>query len=179
MKNSLLISSIGFLLFALSCSKADDLNTGRAYIDNTLYGSGPYYSLGFTFSGAKKVSTLANPGPDITIEAGSVTTGGNVVAFLSSNNFNPSFYLAGQYPTSELASAAFKSLISVGSGLSWTSFGTPLYENQIWIFKTEDEKYAKLLIVSDSLNTSLNPDFASCSFEWAYQPDGSTTFPAL
>jgi hypothetical protein len=162
-----------------SCSKSDNPTSGTVYIDNKLYGSGPYYSLGFTFSGAKKVSTLANPGPDITVEAGSVTTGGNVVAFLSSNSFSPSFYLAGQYPTAELAGAAFKSLTSVGSGLSWSSFGTPLYKNQVWIFKTEDEKYAKLLIVSDSLNTSVNPPFASCSFKWSYQPDGSTTFPAL
>lgn len=176
MKRYILYIAALFVLLC-SCSKSDNLTSGAAYIDNKLYGSGPYYSLGFTFDGGKKVSTLANPGPDITIEAGSVAKSTTVVAFLSSNNFNPSFYLAGQYPTAELADAAFKSLTSVGTGLTWTDLGTPLNKNQVWIFKTEDEKYAKLLIVSDSLNTDLDPDFASCTFKWVFQPDGSTTFP--
>jgi hypothetical protein len=177
MKRFLLIFSVSVSLLALSCSKADNLNSGTVYIDNKLYGSTAYYSRGFSFSKAKIVSTQSNPGPDITIEAGSLTQGGSVQAFLASDNFNASFYLAGQYPTAELAEGAFKSFTSVESNLTWTSFGSPLYENQIWLFRTNDENYAKLLIISDSLNTTLDPDFASCTFKWVYQPDGSTTFP--
>jgi len=147
-------------------------------LDNKLYGSAPYYSLGFTFSDAKKVSTLANPGPDITIEAGVLEGGVSVVPFLEANTLEPAFGFIGQYSTSAEAEAAFNTLVSAGSP-TWIDMGAPLAANQVWVFRTGDDTYAKLLILSLSLNTGVNPYFASCTFKWVYQPDGSKTFPAL
>jgi hypothetical protein len=176
MKRTFLLIPI-LLVFLSSCAKTDNPVSGTVTIDNTSYGSTVYYSLGFSFSETKKISTLANPQPDITLEAGALETGGDVVAFLSTNNYGSSFYLAGQYPTIDLATDAFDLLTSVSSNLSWISLGTPLSANQIWIFKTGDETYAKLLIQSVTLDTDADPYYASCTFKWVYQPDGSKTFP--
>jgi len=178
MKHLLLVFSVAVLLFSFSCSKSGTPTSGTVSLDNKLYGSAPYYSLGFTFSDAKKVSTLSNPGPDITIEAGVLEGGVSVVPFLEANTFDPAFGLIGQYGTSEEAEAAFNALVSVGSP-AWIDLGAPLAANQLWVFRTGDDTYAKLLILSVSLNTGVNPYFASCTFKWVYQPDGSATFPAL
>jgi hypothetical protein len=176
MKHSiLLLFSIVFLL--VSCNKKDGSpGSGTVTIDNKLYGSGPYYSLGFSFAEATKVSTLAGTGPDITIDVGVVETDGDVVAFLASNTYNPSFFIYGEYANATDAATAFKSLTSFSNG-TWSDFGTPLASNQVWIFRTEDDTYAKILILSVTLDTAQDPDYASCSFKWVYQPDGTKTFP--
>jgi hypothetical protein len=163
------------ILFSLVSCKKETLTSGEVTIDNELYGSGPYYSLGFSFSMAKKISTLADRKPDITVEAGAVTEGGPVVAYLASNTYEPAFYLVGEYGTASEAKESFDSITSFGVS-TWSDLGTPLAENQVWIFRTEDETYAKLLILSVSIDTSQDPDYASCTFRWDYQPDGSQTF---
>jgi hypothetical protein len=176
MMKRLILIFFSIILFCGSCSKKNDPTSGEVTLDNKLYGSGPYYALGFKFSLAKKISTLATEGPDITVEAGTVETGGPVVAYLASNTYEPAFYLVGEYGTATEAAEAFETLYSFGIS-TWSDFGTPLAENQIWIFRTENETYAKILILSVSLNTTENPDYASCTFKWVYQPDGSTSFP--
>ena len=52
-----------------SCQKTDTTpaGSGTVTIDNKTYQSTTYYIYGFSFSKAKKVSTLENPGPDITV----------------------------------------------------------------------------------------------------------------
>jgi hypothetical protein len=170
-----LLVSVVFLF--ISCDKKDGSpNSGRVTIDNTLYGSGPYYSLGFSFSEAKKVSTLAGSGPDITVDAGVLEEGSSVVTFFASNTYSPAFFLYGAYANATDAEIAFDPLTTFSSP-AWNDFGAPLAENQIWIFRTEDEKYAKILIQSVNINTTPDPDFTSCTFKWVYQPDGTTTFP--
>ncbi|HNX66615.1 MAG TPA: hypothetical protein PKH02_07005 [Bacteroidales bacterium] len=178
MKYLLLAFSFAVLFFTFSCSKSGTPTSGTVTLDNKLYGSAPYYSMGFTFSGAKKVSTLANPAPDLTIEAGVLEGGVTVVPFLEANTLEPAFGLIGQYGSSEEAETAFNALVSVGSP-AWIDLGAPLAANQLWVFRTGNDTYAKLLILSVSLNTGADPDFASCTFKWVYQPDGTATFPAL
>ena len=174
MRYSLLLFLAIFLFLGSSCQKSGS-GSGTVTIDNTLYGTTSYYALGFKFSTGKKVSTLSG-NTDLTVAAGSLTSGGPVVAYLASNTFEPAFHLYGGYTNSAEAENSFNSLLSFDVS-TWSDFGTPLTSNQVWIFRTDDGNYAKLLVTAVTLNSGIIPPFASCTFRWVYQPDGTTTFP--
>ena len=172
MKRSLVIILLLALLPA-GCRKGNDTKTsGTVTIDNRLYGTMDYYALGFSFSKDSKISTHGNPGPDITIDNDG--TLGDVR--LLDNNFLDSFYKAGEFSDATSASQAFDMLMIpvVKQYVVWADSIKP---NQIWIFKTGDDHYAKLRIISTDSKVIENRNYAECTFEWVYQPDGSFTFP--
>ena len=166
------------VLFALTgCKKNDSPGlSGTDTINNTLYGAGPYYANGFSFTSGKKLSTLNKPPPDITIEADIAVDGSIKNLYFSTNNFYNSFSLFGVYTDATQASQVFKSLTSF-SITQWNPLGNNVIANQIWIFKTNIETYAKFRIISTVGEMRNNIPFAECTFEWVYQPDGSLTFP--
>ena len=170
-----LISALAVMLLLTGCDGKNGPTSGTVTLTNELYGSGPYYALGFSFTEAKSVSTLTEP-YDIDIKAGSLSAGGPTEAFLSANTLEPSFALKGEYGSESAASSAFKALTTVGT-VSYIDMAAPLKINQLWVVRTKDEKYAKIRIIDVDLNTSESPAFASCKFEWVFQPDGSTQFP--
>jgi hypothetical protein len=175
MKGPLLILFVILAVFS-GCKK--DTTTppasGTVSIDNTLNGTdvAGYYAIGFLFSQAKKVSTLNNPEPDITID----NDGTLLILILQTNNFKNSFYRVGEYPNATLAEQAFTGLTSF-TVPQWTSSGNQIKPNQIWLFRTGSEHYAKIRIISTISEVRNNRNYAECNFQWAYQPDGSLTFP--
>jgi hypothetical protein len=171
-----LIPVLAVMLLLTGCDRKEGPSSGTVTLDNELYGSGPYYALGFSFEQGKTVSTLSTPEPDITIQAGSLSQGNPVEPFISTNTFEPSFALTGEYVSESTARDAFNNLKSVGT-VSYIEIGAPLKANQVWVIKTESKKYAKIRTIEVILDTQASPPFASCKFEWVYQPDGSTTFP--
>jgi hypothetical protein len=175
MKKSYLIFLILPFLF-LSCKKsATPSISGTATINNITYQSTTYYVYGFSFSKAKKVSTLATPGPDILIYVNSDTPPARLT--LQANNLNPSFYKIGDYPDAASASAAFNSLTTVGS-YDWAEMADPIAANQVWVYKSGTQTYAKIRIISTVNEERNSLPYGECTFEWVYQPDGSTNFPS-
>jgi hypothetical protein len=170
-----LILVLTVILFLTGCDGNEVSNSGTVTVTNELFGSGPYYAMGFSFASANLVSTLTEP-YDIDIKAGSLFTGGPVEAFLSANTLEPSFALKGEYGTESEAISAFNALASVGAA-SYIELAAPLKDNQVWVVRTEDERYAKIRIIKVELNSTDSPPYASCKFEWVFQPDGSTQFP--
>jgi len=170
-----LIPVLAVVLLLQGCGGKDVPTSGTVTVTNELFGSGPYYAMGFSFATANLVSTLTEP-YDIDIKAGSLTTGGPIVAFLSANTLEPSFALKGEYGTESAAISAFKALTSVGAA-SYIELAAPLKENQIWVIRTENERYAKIRIIKIDFDPTTPPYFASCQFEWVFQPDGSKQFP--
>ena len=164
------------LTIILSCCKKDETPSlsGTVTIDNKIYQSTTYYAYGFSFSKAIKVSTLDTPGPDVTLF---VITGTpeNRLTFQVSN-LNPSFYKLGDYPDAQAASEAFDNLTAVGN-YQWTEMADPVLANQVWVYRSGSETYAKMRIISIVNETRDDLPYGACSFEWVYQPDGSTTFP--
>lgn len=150
--------------------------SGTATITSELFGTGPYYSFGFSFALAEKVSTLTDPVPDLTVEAGVIPGGTEVVPFLSANTLKPSFGFKGEYTSESEAVAAFDALKDVGTPV-WTDMGAPLKVNQVWVIRTGDTKYARICITGVVLEQTGGVPVAQCTFRWAYQPDGSTIFP--
>jgi hypothetical protein len=165
-----------FLAFLSACNKDEVPLSGIVTIDNQIYGTTVYYAYGFSFSKAAKVSSLDSPGPDITVQAGVVTGGVVIEPFLSANTLKPSFGLEGTYGSAGEAQAAFNALSDVGTP-TWVDLASPLTNNQVWVIRTGDGKYAKIRTIEVVLDQVAAPPFATCKFEWIYQPDGTSKFP--
>ena len=163
------------VLFLASCEKEDKARTsGTDTIDNTTYQSTTYYVYGFSFSQGKIVSTMNNPGPDITVYVNKDNSPYRLT--LQSNNLNPSFYKAGDYADEAAAKTAFDNLKTVPS-VQWTDMADPIAPNQVWIYRSGDEKYTKIRIVSTVNEARQLISYGECTFQWVHQPDGSVTFP--
>ncbi len=94
------------------------------------------------------------------------------------DNLKDSFYNAGEYPDAVSAKTAFDNLKSATvPAASWEGLASPLKVNQIWIYRTGQDTYAKIRIISLIGEIRNGIDYAKCTFEWEYQPDGTLTFP--
>jgi hypothetical protein len=176
MKRSFIL--IFLIPFVFSGCKKDTTHSGSVTvtIDNTLYGNDVtgYYSLGFSFSKAKKISTVDTPGPDVTVFI-IVDTPPNRIT-LQTSTLNPAFYKLGDYPDAASAETAFSDLKTVGS-YQWTEMADPINPNQVWVYRTGTQCYAKIRIISTVNEIRNNLPYGEVTFESVYQPDGSTTFP--
>jgi len=177
--NIRLIPALAAMLLLAGCGGDDQKTSGTITLTNELYdGDSYFYALGLSFDEAKEVPTLPDQyRADITLMAGDVTGGGPVVAFLSANTLDAPFSLIGTYASVSAAKSAFDNLKSVGSQ-TWIDLAAPLAANQVWVFEARDATYAKLRIISVTLDTSGDDPVATCTLEWVWQPDGSPTFPA-
>lgn len=174
MKKSLFILS-AILLILFGCKKKESTrSSGTDSIDNTTYFSTTYYNYGFSFSEAKPVATTLNPGPDIAIYVNVDNVTPRLT--LQTNNLNPSFFKVGDYPTEDAAKSAFDNLKTV-SVEQWAEMADPIAANQVWIYRSGTENYTKFRIVSTVNETRDNIPYGECTFQWIYQPDGTTTFP--
>jgi hypothetical protein len=175
MKRSILV----FLLVIAvlhGCKKSDTPSTaGTVTIDNTTYQESTYYVFGFSFSKAKKVSTLEDPGPDVIIYVNADNPPSRLT--LQANNLAPSFYKVGDYADAESAINAFNDLKTIGN-YPWTEMADPIGPNQVWAYRTGSGCYAKIRIISTVNETRNDLAYGECTFQWVYQPDGSETFPA-
>jgi hypothetical protein len=173
MKNRAVIVTMLLPVLLVSCSKDNSAPiSGIVTIDNTRTLGQTYYVYGFLFSEAKKVSTLETPKPDITVDSDGTN------ALFMTDNLKNSFYLQGEYQDEATAESAFAGLTSaVVPEPSWEGLALPLKANQIWIYRSGAETYAKLRIISLIAELRNGKDYAECTFEWEYQPDGTLTFP--
>jgi hypothetical protein len=173
MRKNLLFIVLFSLFIQVSCSKDDTPETsGTATIDNTRTLGQTYYVYGFLFSEARKVSTIDTPPPDITIDSDGTSL------LLMANNLNNSFYKAGEYNDASSAEAAYNSLTSATILPSeWEGLAYPLKAHQIWIYRSGTNNYTKFRIISIISEERSGVDYAECTFEWEYQPDGTLTFP--
>jgi len=173
-----LIPGITVLLLLLSgCEGGKDKPlSGTVTVTSELFGTGPYYSFGFSFVLAEKVTTLSIPPPDISLEAAVIPGNSDFVPILSANTLKPSFGFKGEYASENEAIAAFNALTDTGTP-SWADMGEPLKANQVWVIRTGDTKYAKIRTTSVTLELTGDGPVARCTFQWVYQPDGSTVFP--
>ena len=166
---------LAIFLILPGCTKTEPTRTsGIDSINNTTYFSTTYYNYGFSFSSAKQVSTNLNPGPDITIYVNIDNVTPRLT--LQSNNLKPSFYKAGEFSDEGTAKTAFDNLKTV-SVSQWVDMADPINANQLWIYRSGTDRYAKIRIISTVNETRQGIAYGECSFQWVYQPDGSLTFP--
>lgn len=163
------------IFIALSaCTKVEKTRTsGTETIDNTVH-LPTYFVYGFSFSKAKLISNLANPGADISVNVNKDNLPYRLI--LQANNYKPSFYKVGDYADEAAAKAAFDNLKTV-SVSQWTDMADPINANQVWIYRSGSDTYTKIRIVSTVNEKRGLIDYGECTFQWVYQPDGSLTFP--
>lgn len=175
MKRQLILIMLLFLFIA-GCDDSDKpgniKTSGTVTIDNSIYPTGNYYySIGFNFSKAEKVPSNGSPKPDIILN-----NEGLSVFILQTNSGLNGFYLVGEYVDEATAKQAFDNL-TAPVVTQWEDWANPVRPDQIWIYRSADEHYAKIRIISTFSETRNSIDYAECTFGWVYQPDGSLTFP--
>jgi len=177
MRNSLFYILVFSFPVLNSCKKDETPATsGTATIDNTTTLGQTYYVYGFLFSEAKKVATLNDPVDVLTISP-EVNINNEIVRItFNVNTFRECFFLFGEYSDASSASLAFNNLTSFTTPL-WIDPPVEVKLNQIWLFRTSQNKYAKIRVVNTVAEKRNNVAYAECSFEWEYQPDGTLTFP--
>jgi hypothetical protein len=167
-----------FSLLVLGSCKKDEapVTSGTATIDNTTTLGQTYYVYGFLFSEAKKVSTLGDPVDVLTISA-EVDINNDITRItFNANTYKESFFLSGEYSDAASASSAFDNLTSFSNPV-WSDPPVEVRLNQIWLFRTTQNKYAKIWVVDTVAQKRNNIAYAECTFKWEYQPDGTLTFP--
>lgn len=174
MKSTLYI--ILAMLIVVSCKKNDvkTPTSGTVTIDNTTYTGTTYYYYGFSFDQGKKITTMVTPWPDIVLYVNNDNTPARLT-FQTRNN-KPSFFKLGDFADEASAKTAFDNLKTVGD-YQWTAMADPVKPNQVWVYRSETENYAKIRIISTVNEPRNNVDFGECTFQWVYQPDGSLNFP--
>jgi hypothetical protein len=162
------------ILILAGCKKDNSPGlSGTDTINNILSDDPPYYVMGFSFPDAQKISTLKAPLDVFTINA---YPGNFDKTFFAAQNFNDPFSLYGIYADAPTASQAFKDLTSFNVTL-WKPTGESVKPNQIWLFRTSLDTYAKFRIISTIGEVRNSVQYVECTFEWVYQPDRSLTFP--
>ncbi|RLD36677.1 MAG: hypothetical protein DRI73_00225 [Bacteroidetes bacterium] len=163
------------------CNKNDnDKTSGENSLNSELILSGQTYSIqGFSFESGSVI--LYNPAsstsiPDIFALPDTDPQNNEVTAYLDTENPFESFALAGTFPTSGEALDFYNNYKEVKVS-TYVSFAKPVLENQVWVFKTRNNKYAKMLIMKVNTSIKNQEPYAEVTFKWAYQPDGSTIFP--
>lgn len=169
----LLLASI---ILLPGCRKKDkDPYHGIDTIDNTLYGSQPYFAYGFSFEEGGIASTLEFPPPDITIHVNVDISGSITGKYILTPNLVESFALSAEFSTPGEATDYFNSLTETGTPV-WKDSAEAVEENQVWLFRTRKDNYVKFRIIEIKTDNSQSPPYIEMTFEWRIQPDGSTTF---
>lgn len=169
------------ILLLSGCNKDNkDKTSGENTLNSELILDGQTYSVqGFSFETGNVI--LYNPAtsttkPDFMVLPDTDPITNDIFAYLDTENPLESFGLAGTFPSSGQARDFFDNYKEVDIS-TFISFAKPVLENQVWVFKTREKKYAKLLILKVNTSIKNSEAFAEVTFKWVYQPDGSKIFP--
>jgi len=170
---TILILSAAFLG---ACKKEIKVRTSGTSdtIDNFRYQNVTYYYYGFSFSQAKLVSTESTPGPDIVLYRDDTNTPSRLT--LQANNRLPSFLMVEECANEDEAKKAFDNLKTFRFDMLY-DMADPIAPNQVWIYRSNDEKYTKFRIVEIVSKEEQGIPYDECTFQWVHQPDGSLSFP--
>jgi hypothetical protein len=157
------------------CTKPEPVRTsGIDTIDNTIFKPNDPYVYGFSFKGANLISSKSNPGPDLLLFVNIDNLPHRLT--IQVKNLKKSFYKVGDFADEAAAITAFDHLKTVDV-TQWLDMADPVAANQVWIYRSGADTYAKFRIISTINETRLTIPYGECTFQWVYQPDGSLTFP--
>lgn len=175
MMKRLLFILLFFVSVLTGCTKVEPTRTsGVDKIDNIIYQPNDPFVYGFSFSAAKLVSSKTNPKPDITLYVNADNLPHRLTLQVSS--LKASFFKVGDFADEASAKTAFDNLKTVAVP-QWVDMADPIVANQLWIFRTGNDRYAKIRIVSTVNELRQLIPFGDCTFQWVFQSDGSSTFP--
>jgi hypothetical protein len=170
---------IVIFLFA-ACEKDKEIakTSGEVILSSQIKGNASsYYVEGFLLEQAKTISfnITSSPVPDLVLE-NIVDLQGNVVgANLTSPQNDAAFYKAGEFVSLAEAEAFYNNLTDAGSHI-YNPTADAIAANQVYIFQSRGNKFAKLLIKSYKIVPSASSDFVEINLKWSYQPSGEKAF---
>jgi hypothetical protein len=174
--------SLGFLLLLSGCDGDNSPpTTGEVTITSELILEGSTYTFnGFSFELGKVV--YCNPqsckhAPDLIVIPDN--SGEEIIAYLEIlNNVQekPLMALAGEFADWTSAMNFFNNYKQIADSLSYTYWAKPALEYQVWVIKTLKGQYGKIVIKDVVTFLNGTTPYAEITFNWAYQPDGSTLF---
>ncbi len=88
-----------------------------------------------------------------------------------SGAFRSAFHLVRFFSTADSASTFFNNLIEI-TDTTFASSASGLKAYQIFTVKTRENKFAKILILSNTVSQG----YGIVTFDWVYQPNGSRRF---
>ena len=178
MKRAFLFSVL--LLFAFSgCEKEEDpVTSGEATLTSDRVLEGSTYSIyGFSFEQGMVIKyNPAGTGtiPDFFILP--ITDGGQPSgALLDTPNQSKSFSLTAEFSDPLVALQYFNYYKNVIDS-NYVFLANPLEENQVWTFRTNSDKFGKILMKEVKALVKNNENYAETTFLWEYQPNGSMEF---
>jgi len=172
------------LLLAIGCDNdsvgtGNGTRSGRSTITTKLVNN---RGVGFSFEKGDTVviSSSATIKHDIDVLVQTNDTGKVLGVFFSGRTELPAFRLIYASTVSDSARLFFHNLKGF-SDSTYSVFAIPVVANQVWIVKTDENTYAKLLIVSTTayVNNSNPPNatpYGEVTFDWVYQPSGERKF---
>ena len=151
---------IVFLLSSvISCKKNSTgispiITSGRVTLNSKIEN---YTGHGFSFSNGTVISIPNSEGIMVDmIVAVQITDFGVTGVFFGSPEFRSSFQLNSCVDTEDSAKTIFNNLMEI-TDTTFQNLAIPVKKNQIWVVKTDENKYAKLLIIeTDAYDDSTN-----------------------
>jgi hypothetical protein len=136
---------------------------------------------GFSFSagGIITMPNAQNRKPDFMVAVWTNVDGAVLGTFFGASA-QEVFRLMGHFNTLDSAQTFFQNLIDVPGG-SYDFVALPVEKNQVWIVKTREGRYGKILIrntlaYNDTSHLPLHNSYAEATFDWIYQPNGTSRF---
>ncbi len=156
--------------------------TGEIRLSSQLFGTESYYLFGYSYDDGEsyKYPYRGEPVPDIINEGFLVIEGGGLVSLPGFNTpeFVNGFALAGEFESLEGARGFYKNYREVENDLQFETVSDTVELYQVWVQKTADDNYVKLLIKEiQTYEAESGKMYNEVTLEYTYQPDGSTTFP--
>lgn len=166
-----------FLVAACSKDEEKAKTSGEVVLSSQIMGNGTnYYVEGFLLEQAKKVSfnLTSTPVPDLVLENILDLAGKVQGANLTSPQNDEAFYKTGEFNSLAEAQASFDNLTEAGN-YTFSPTAPDIKANQIYVFKSRSNRYAKLLI-KDYQTLTLPTPYVQVTIQWVYQPSGEKTF---
>lgn len=182
-KSQILFTTILLAFFCLSCGNNNITDSNSTPVSGNKYVTtvNTKEEIGFSFSQGKLLSPPYDPTnyPDFEVQTGTNEIGTILGGFFVSSNpdYSPrqAFALVHTANTEADADVFFNSL-TIATADNFKSLAHPLSKNQIWIVKTINQNFAKILI-QDNRVIGNNPNgYAEVKFQWVFQSDGSLNF---
>lgn len=147
------------LLIFVSCDKENNKPADEFTLKSSEY-------TGFLFEGLK-IITLPNSNnlkADFLMSPQTTENGDVVSPFFAHPDLESRFYLSGEFENFESALSSFESYI-IPDDIQYQQFALFVRSNQIWLVRTNTEKYGVVLIKSAEYNIYNDTPYAETTFK--------------
>ena len=148
-----------FLMILISCAKEENKPSDEFTLKSSQY-------TGFVFEDLQIISfpNTDNLKPDFLVSAQTVENGTVVSPFLSHPALETRFFLSDTFENYENALASYNNFI-IPENIQLEQFALNIKPNQIWLIKTNTEKFGVILIKSAAFNNNNDTPYAETTFK--------------